>query len=76
MKTTTITIWVHPNDEIQFLQYLDIIDKLPIESSYTWETKDVKISKAMISNWIWVNIPIETYVKFMASWRFNGGTFS
>lgn len=76
MKNTTITIWVYPNDEINFFQHLKIIDDLPIENTYTWRTQDVKVSKAMISNWIWVNLPIDTYIKFIHSWKFNGGTFS
>lgn len=76
MKNVTITIWVGPNSVIHFLQYLKIIDDLPIENNYTWRTQDIKISKAMISNWIWVNIPINTYTKFIHSWKFNGGTFS
>lgn len=76
MKNVTITIWVEPNSIIHFLQYLKIIDDLPIENNYTWRTQDIKISKAMISNWIWVNIPINIYTKFIHSWKFNGGTFS
>ena len=75
MNNTTITIWVNPNDEIHFFQYLKIIDDLPIENKYTWETSDIQISKSMISNWIWVNLPIETYIKFISSWKFNGGQF-
>ena len=76
MIHTTITIWVEPDSEIHFLQYLKIIDELPIENKYTWRTSDIRISKGMISNWVWVNIPIDTYLKFLHSWKFNGGIFS
>jgi len=75
LKNTTITIWVSPKTEIDFLQYLKIISDLPFESNYTWKVKDVEVSKAMISDWVWVNLDIETYLKFLSSFRYNGGTF-
>jgi hypothetical protein len=75
MKNTTVTIWVSPDTEIHFFQYLKIISDLPIENPYTWRVKDISISKSMISNWVWVNLDVETYTKFIYSYKFNGGTF-
>ena len=75
MKNITVTIWVSPETEVHFFQYLKIISDLPIENTYIWRVKDIQISKGMISNWIWVNLDIETYLKFFSSYKFNGGTF-
>lgn len=75
MNNVTITMWVNPNDEMYFFSILKFIDSLPIENEYTWRTEDVRITKSMISNWISVNIPIETYVKFRYSFEKNKGKF-
>ena len=76
MKNTTITIFVSPESEIHFFQYLKVISELPIENNYTWRTQDINISKGMISNWVWVNLDIDTYIKFIHSFLFNGGDFN
>jgi hypothetical protein len=76
MKQTTITLWVKPEDEMHFLQILKVIDQLPIENTYIWNTKDVNVSRALISNWLWVSLSIELYIKFSHSWKFNGGEFA
>lgn len=73
MKNTTITIWVNPKDLPYFLGILKRLDELPIEADYKWNILDTEISEAMISNWIWVNLSIDSYLKFMYSYRLNGG---
>ena len=75
MKNITITILVKPEDEIYFLRLIQIIDSLPIENEYKWNSQDVQISKCMISNWVWINLPIEIYLKFTTSLLFNKGKF-
>ncbi len=75
MENVLVTIWINPNDEIHFFQQLKIINDFSIEADYKWNTKDVKISKSMISYWLWVNIPLNTYIKFRASFIRNNGIF-
>lgn len=75
LDNNTVTIWVDPSNELDFFKHLKIIDDLPIENSYTWNTREVTVSKAMISNWVWVNLSIELYLKFTFSFKSNGGVF-
>lgn len=74
MKNTTITIWVNPKDFAFFLNTAAFIDNLPLENDYKWNAAtDLQISEAMISNWMWVNLSIDFYLKFMYSYQLNGG---
>ena len=75
MTNTTITLWINPECEMYFWQLLKTIEDLPIENTFTWRTEDIQISKTMISNWVWVNIPIVTYLKFTHSFIYNKGKF-
>lgn len=75
MNNTTITLWVNPTCEMYFWQLIKQIDSLPIEATFTWNPIDIQISKAMISNWIWINMPVDTYLKFTHSLIFNKGKF-
>ena len=75
MLNTTITIWVKPENELYFFQILKKINDLPIENEYKWNPQDISISKAMISNWVWINLSFEMYLKFVNSFMFNNGKF-
>lgn len=72
----TITLWVNHGDEIYFYHILKVIDSLPIDNKYTWRPNDIKISKNMKSDWVCVNIPLDLYLKFIHSFKFNNGVFS
>lgn len=75
MKNITITLWVKPEDEMYFLQLIQIIDNLPIENEYKWNPLDVRVAKSLISNWRQFNLSLDLYLKFTHSLLFNKGQF-
>lgn len=60
---TTITLFVEPESLTIFLEVLKILEGLLIENNYRFNPKDLMFSEAMISNWIWLNVPVEEYLK-------------
>ena len=69
MKNTTITLFVKPEDLTTLLRILKILSVLDIDNNYTFQPKDITFSQAMISNYIWLNIDIELYMKFIYKYR-------
>lgn len=74
IQNTTITIWVRSADEIYFFTILKVLDELPIENDYKWQTNDIVLSKEMVSHWTCVNIPLSLYVKLKYSLSKNGSS--
>ena len=60
---TTITLFVQPESIAIFLEVLNILEDLPLQNTYTFNPKDLIFKQEMISNWIWLNIPIDQYLK-------------
>ena len=60
---TTITLFVQPESIVIFLEVLNILENLPLQNNYTFNPKDLIFKQEMISNWIWLNIPIDQYLK-------------
>ena len=42
---------------------LIFIDKA-VDKEYVFQPKDIQFSEAMISNYMWLNIPVDLYIKF------------
>lgn len=64
MKNITITLFVNPDSLIIMLEVLKILDGLEVENNYTFQPSDISFSEAMISNWIFLNVPVDLYLKF------------
>lgn len=60
---TTITLFVEPNSLLKFLEVIRVLEGLPLENDYKFNPKKFTFTEKMISNWCWVNIPIEEYLK-------------
>lgn len=59
----TITLFVSPESLMVFLQVTKILRTLPIENDYVFTPGDLHYSEAMISNYVWINMDIEEYLK-------------
>lgn len=75
MNEITITIFVEPKCLTYFLEVLNITNGLTIENdvNFTFQPSDITHSTSMISNWLFINIPIDKYLIFQYYWRKNGG---
>lgn len=60
----TITLFVSPDSLMIFLQVTRILRTLDIENDYVFTPSDIQYSEAMISNYVWINMDIEEYLKF------------
>jgi hypothetical protein len=59
----TITIFVEPKSLAIFLQVTKILKGLELENSYDFTPSDLIFTEGMISNWVWINMEIEEYMK-------------
>lgn len=59
----TITLFVEPNSLLIFLAVTKVLEGLDIENDYRFTPSDLKFSEAMISNWTWINMDVEQYMK-------------
>jgi len=60
---TTITLFVEPKSLNIFIEVLKVLERLPLENSYSFNPKDLIFKQEMISNWVWLNVPIDQYLK-------------
>ena len=60
----TITIFVQPESLSTFINTTKILKELPLENNYVFTPSDIIYTEAMISNYIWVNMEIDEYLKF------------
>lgn len=68
---TTITVFVEPDSLMYFLEVLNTLSGLPIDTNYVFNPKDLVFNEGTISNWIRVNIPVEDYLKLKRGMRIN-----
>ena len=59
----TITIFVEPKSLMILIEVLSKLKNLEPDNNYTFQPKDLIFSEEMISNFIWLNVPIEEYLK-------------
>ena len=59
----TITLFVEPESFSHFVEVTDVLKKLPIENDYVFYPEGLKFTNKMISNYIWINIEVEEYLK-------------
>lgn len=59
----TITLFVEPKSLAIFLEVTTILKGLQFENNYVFTPADLVISETMISDWIWINMEIEEYLK-------------
>ena len=59
----TITLFVDPKSLFIFLEVTKILKGLEIENNYHFTPSDLIFTESMISNWIWINMEIEEYLK-------------
>jgi len=59
----TITVFVEPKSLTIFLEVTKILKDLTINNTYIFNPSDLVFTEAMISNWIWINMEIEEYLK-------------
>ena len=62
---TTITIFVEPKSFAIFIEVITKLEDLPFDNDYTFNPKDLIYSESMISNWRWLNMPIDEYLKLV-----------
>jgi len=65
----TITIFVEPDSLPTALATLKVLENLPIVNDFRFTPSDIKFSTSMISNWIWLNLPVDEYLKFYFSYN-------
>ena len=59
----TITLFVKPESLIYFLEVTKILKKLDIENNYVFNPLDLNYTEQMISNYVWINMEVEEYLK-------------
>jgi hypothetical protein len=59
----TITLFVEPKSLAIFLEVTNILKGLDVENNYIFTPSDLIFSEGMISNWFWINMEIEEYLK-------------
>ncbi len=59
----TITLFIEPKSLAIFLEVTKILKGLELENNYCFTPSDLVFSEGMISNWIWINMEIEEYLK-------------
>ena len=66
----TVTIFVEPNSLTILLKVLEVLDNLSLQDydCYAFTPSDIIFSEGMISNYIWLNVPVELYKKFKTSY--------
>ena len=73
LNDVTITIFVEPDSFKPLVEVLKILEGLGLETNYRFQPLDIKYSEAMISNWMFVNVPVKLYTLFLHYWRLSGG---
>lgn len=63
MKNTTVTLFVAPDSLIQLSESLTILDRIVVYNDYELP-RGLDYNTTFVSNFIQVNIPIGTYLKF------------
>lgn len=61
----TITLFVEPKSLQIFLEVTNILKGLEINNNYVFSPSDLVFSEQMISNWIWINMDIDEYLKLI-----------
>lgn len=64
IDNVTITIFVRPDCLRAIAQTLNILESLDEENKYVFTPSDIVYTKEMISNYVWLNIPIRLFIKF------------
>jgi hypothetical protein len=59
----TITLFVEPKSLTIFLQVTQILKGLELENTYAFNPYDLIFTESMISNYVWINMEIEEYMK-------------
>ena len=59
----TITLFVEPKSLSIFIQVTKILKQLDLENNYKFNPGDLIFSESMISNWWWINMEIDEYLK-------------
>lgn len=59
----TITLFIEPKSLPIFISVVKFLQKLDIDNDYVFTPSDLIFSEAMISNYIWLNIDVEDWVK-------------
>ncbi len=59
----TIAIFVEPKSLNRFIEVTAILENLPLENNYKFQPLDLVFSKAMISNYVWINMDLKEYLK-------------
>lgn len=67
----TITLFVEPSSLNVFLEITKRLKLLPMENSYRFTPSDFTFTEQMISNWIWINMDVEEYLKLKYCIRNN-----
>jgi hypothetical protein len=59
----TITLFVEPKSFAKFVEVNKILQFLDLDNDYVFAPTDLIFTEQMISNWIWINMPVEDYMK-------------
>lgn len=66
IDNVTVTIFVRPES---FAILIEILKKLEDYDYYEFNPLDIVYSEGMISNFIWLNVPVDLYTKFKNSYN-------
>ena len=64
MKNVTITLFIRPDSLTSIVSTFKILDDLDFENDYTIQVHDIVYTESMISNYVWMNVPVDLYLKF------------
>ncbi len=59
----TITLFVEPKSLLVFLTVTKILHNLEADNNYVFNPIDLVFSEAMISNYVWINMETDQYLK-------------
>ena len=59
----TITLFVEPKSLNSFLTVTTVLKGLELDNDYSFQPLDLIFQEEMISNWVWINMEIEEYLK-------------
>lgn len=69
MNNVTITLFIKPDGLLKFLEVLKVLNDLPLENDYVFNTIDIEYSESFTSTHTQVNVPVDLYLSFRYSYN-------
>lgn len=59
----TITIFIKPTTLIDFIEVTNVLKGINLDNNYEFNPSDIVFSERMISDWVWINMEVNEYIK-------------